>query len=55
MKIGGKITISKGRLKEESGTIIGSTDLNMEHRLIVRRERGRDKIMGFREDELSKP
>lgn len=52
MKIGNKLTISKGRLKGEIVTMIGTTDLNMEHRIIVRRTKGRDKIMGFRPDEL---
>lgn len=52
MKIGEKITISKGRLKGEKVTVIGTTDLNMEHKIIVHRTKGRDKIMGFRPDEL---
>lgn len=54
MKLWDKVIIAKGRLKREVGIIIGTTNLNMEHRLIVRREKGRagHKIMGFREDEL---
>lgn len=54
IKIRDKKTISKGRLKGEIVTIIGTTDLNMEHRIIVRRVKGKDKIMGFRPDELTK-
>ncbi len=52
MQIGGKITISKGRLKGQEGIVIGTTNLNMYHRIIVRRKKGRNKIMGFRPDEL---
>lgn len=52
MKIWDKVTISKGRLKGEVVTIVGTTNLNMDHRIIVRRTKGRDKIMGFRPDEL---
>jgi len=55
MEIGDKIRISKGRLKGQKGVIIGTTDLNMNHRIIVRRVKGRNKIMGFRPDDLSKP
>ena len=54
MKIGNKVIIAKGRLRGEMATIIGTTDLNMEHRLIVRRHnpRARDKIMGFNQADL---
>jgi len=52
MKIGAKLTISKGRLKGEIVTVIGTTDLNMEHRIIVSRTKGRDRILGLRPDEL---
>lgn len=52
MKIWDKVTILKGRLKSEIVTIIGTTDLNMEHRIIVRRTKGRNKIMGFRPVDL---
>ena len=54
MKIGNKVIIAKGRLRGEIATIIGTTDLNMEHRLIVRRHnpRARDKIMGFNQADL---
>lgn len=52
MKTGDKVTISKGRLKGEIVIIIGTTDLNMEHRIIARRAKGRNKIIGFKPDEL---
>lgn len=52
MRVGDKIIISKGRLKGQKGTVIGTTNLNMEHKIIVRRLEGRNKIMGFRTDEL---
>lgn len=52
MKIGAKIVITKGRLKGERGIVIGTSDLNMEHKIVIRREKGRNKIMGFRRDEL---
>jgi len=52
MKVGDKVTITKGWLKSEEVTILGTTDLNMDHRLIVRRKKGRNKIMGFHLDEL---
>ena len=54
MEIFDKIIISKGRLKGQKGVIIGTTDLNMSHKFIVRRKKGRDKIMGFKQDELRK-
>ncbi len=52
MQIGSKVIITKGRLREQEGIVIGTTDLNMYHRIIVRRKKGRNKIMGFRSDEL---
>ena len=51
-----KVRVSKGRLKGETGTLIGETNLNMDHRLIVRRDNPRAragyKTMGFHKDEL---
>ncbi len=54
MKVYSKIRITKGRLKGETGTVIGDTCLNMDYRIIVFRDnsRARDKIMGFYRDEL---
>lgn len=52
MKIGAKLTISKGRLKGEIITVIGTTNLNMDHRIIIRRTKGRDRILGLSPDEL---
>lgn len=52
MQTGDKTIISKGQLKGERVTVIGITDLNMEHKIIVRRKKGRNKIMGFRLNEL---
>ena len=53
-KYGDKVEITSGRLKGESGTVIGETNLNMNHLWIVRRHkrRVRNKQMGFRTDEL---
>lgn len=53
-KLGDKITITRGRLKGEKGVIIGTTNLNMWFRYIVRRKnkKARDKIMGFTRKEL---
>ena len=54
MKVGDKIIITKGRLKGEKGAVIGTTNLNMNHRIIVFRHnrKARDKTMGFYRDEL---
>ncbi len=49
MKVGTKVEIIKDRLKGEKGTVVGTSDLNMEHKIIVSREnpKARDPIMGF--------
>lgn len=47
-----KATVCSGRLKGEKVTIIGDSSLNMDYRLIVRRTKGRNKIMGFSRHEL---
>lgn len=54
MEIYDKVVIVAGRLKGETGTVIGYSDLNMEHKIIVRRDnqRARNPSMGFRQDEL---
>lgn len=56
LKIGDKIIISKGRLKGERGRVEGTTNLNMDYRLIVRRDnkKARDKCLAFRPHELRK-
>ena len=50
-----RVVVIKGRLKGETGTVIGETSLNMDHRVIVRRDnpRARDKNMGFYRSELA--
>jgi hypothetical protein len=56
-KLWDKAIIRAGRLKGEKVTVIGSTDLNMDHRVIVRREhrrRRRNLIMGFHTYDLQK-
>ena len=54
-RLGDEVTITKGRLKGETGTVIGKTSLNMDHRIIVNRHnpRARDTNMGFYRDELA--
>ena len=49
-----RVVICSGRLKGETGTVIGETNLNMHYRLIVCRDKGRDKTMGFEPRELRK-
>ena len=49
-----RVVIIKGRLKGEKGEVIGESNLNMEHKTIVHREKGRDRVMGFARDELRK-
>ena len=55
---GDRVIIIKGRLKGEKGKVIGESNLNMEHKIIVYRENKRAKIgykaMGFARDELRK-
>lgn len=55
MKTRDKVAIISGRLKGETGTVIGTSDLNMEHTIIVYRDnqQARRPVMGFREDELA--
>ncbi len=55
MKVRDKVKITKGRLKGEICTVIGTTDLNMDHRIIVSRHNplARDTIMGFGEYKLA--
>ncbi len=54
LKVWDEVRIIKGGLKGEAGCVVGTTDLNMDHRIIVHRRnpRARDKIMGFYRDEL---
>ena len=54
-KYGDKVVIISGRLKGETGTVIGETNLNMNHLWIVQRHRRgiKNKQMGFRTSELS--
>jgi len=56
MKLGDKVLIIKGRLKGETGTVIGWTDLNMDHMTIVCRhnKRARDKTIGFYKNQMRK-
>ena len=53
---GDRIVICKGRLKGETGKVIGESNLNMDHKIIVHRDKGRvrHRIMGFACDELTK-
>ena len=54
--VGDRVVICKGRLKGETGKVIGESNLNMEHKIIVHREKGRPghKVMGFARTELAK-
>ena len=53
---GDRIVICKGRLKGETGKVIGESNLNMEHKIIVHRDKGKagHKVMGFARNELTK-
>ena len=53
-KVRDKVVVTKGRLKGETGTVIGFSDLNMEHVVIVRRDnqRARNNSLGFSANEL---
>ena len=53
-KYGDNVEITSGQLKGETGTIMGKTNLNMNHLWIVRRHKKgiRNKQMGFRTDKL---
>ena len=44
-----KVRITKGRLKGETGTAIGDSNLNMEYVIIISRDnkKARNPIMGF--------
>lgn len=55
MKIHDKVVITSGRLKGETGWVIGFSNLNMEHKIIVHRDnqRARDPVMGFTRKELA--
>ncbi len=51
-----KVVICKGRLKGETGVIIGTSNLNMRFVIIVRRDnkKARDVTMGFKPCDLTK-
>ena len=51
-KFGQKVTVCRGRFKGETVMMIGETNLNMDHRIICRREKGRDKMVGIYPDNL---
>ncbi len=53
---GDRIIICKGRLKGETGKVMGESNLNMEHKIIVHRDKGRagHRVMGFACKELAK-
>ena len=51
-KYGDKVTIIKGRMKGEVAKVIGESNLNMEHIIILCREKGRKRVMGFESDYL---
>ncbi len=53
---GDRVVIIKGRLKGEKGKVIGESNLNMEHVIIVSREnkKARNPVMGFAPDRLAK-
>ena len=53
---GDRVVICKGRLKGETGKVIGKSNLNMEHKIIVHRDKGRPgrRVMGFACEELAK-
>lgn len=53
---GDRIVICKGRLKGETGKVIGESNLNMEHKIIVHRDKGRagHRVLGFARKELVK-
>ncbi len=53
-KVFDKVVILSGRLKGETGVILGITNLNMEYLIIVRRDNKRARIdsMGFRPREI---
>ena len=55
MKINDKVVIISGRLKGETGTVIGFSNLNMEHKIIVSRKnkKARMPVMGFSVNELA--
>ena len=46
-KYGDKVKIIKGRMKGETAKVIGESNLNMEHIVIVWRNQGRKRTMGF--------
>lgn len=51
-KVGNKAIIRNGRLKGEKVTVVGESNLNMEHRIIIYREKGRNRTMGFHPSRL---
>lgn len=53
---GDRIVICKGRLRGETGKVIGESNLNMAHKIIVYRDKGKTghKVMGFAPKELTK-
>lgn len=55
MRVHDKVVIVSGRLKGETGWVIGFSNLNMEHKIIVHRDnqRARDPVMGFARNELA--
>ena len=55
-KVWDKVIFVKGRLKGETATVIGFSDLNMEHVVIVQRDnpRARSTQYGARQNELKK-
>lgn len=55
MKVNDKVVIISSRLKGEMGVIVGFSDLNMEHIIIVSRDnqRARNPLIGFAKNELA--
>lgn len=51
---GTKMIVIKGRLKGEVVRVIGESNLNMEHVIIVNRNKGRKRQMGFSASWLQK-
>jgi len=54
-KYGRLVIINKGRLRGEEGKMVGETNLNMDHRILVYRynPRARNKVMKKKKKELS--
>lgn len=48
------VVITSGRLKGEVVTVVGETNLNMCHRIIVHRGKGRDRELGIQPSHLRK-